>query len=706
MELPIISALEFDQVRSSIKNYIKNKSEFTGYNFEGSNLSMLVDILAYNTLYTTYNVNMAANELNLDTAVLRDNIVSISKRLGYTPNSYTSSRVTLNITVDTSGGVYSNYEYIRIDPGAVLTASSAGKNYTFTLRDKLELTSKGKSSLTFDNVEVFEGTELTISYVVDESNENQRFFIPNNLVDVESIRVAVIADPTNNKEVDYTKKNTIVDVGNSDEVFFVEEVQDQKYEVIFGDDAIGRKVRNGEIIKIRYMVTSGQEANGITNFKFSGIVKGVPGTGSPTNVTYGDITYKLITKVSDGGSAFETPRSIKFRAPRSYAAQERAVTISDYESIIQRIYPNTNLVRVIGGENLNPKRFGEIYISILPKVGDKVSVSEKERIIAELNKFKVGSITVKIVDPQDYKLVIKPIIIYDSTKTRNRVSELQTAVNEVVSDYIQNQEFNSFGGKYSDLSLRCRLKSIDQAIEYVKVPTYLERSVQFEPGILTKYNTDFGTKLNTSSKDKYFAISEPFCHKGIGVPVFLAALSQKTDDCEIDTNIYLVDIDGSVIDVVGDINPETGELNYTIQPCDSDDDTDPINIVVIPEVIDFSTPDDVVPEIDIEEIIVEDSNDDPDIPDLLDDDGPFLPIEDITSDPPPGDGDTGDGGIVPGDPTSPILGPGPGGSTVQLPIINIPPVIDEVIDDPIINDPNDYDDLEDYTPETNPYSCS
>ena len=185
MELPVISALEFDEVRDSIKNFIKTKTDFQDYDFEGSNLSMLVDILSYNTLYTTYNVNMASNELNLDTAVLRDNIVSISKRLGYTPSSYTSSKVKANVNVS---GIQS-YDVVRFKKGASLNASSNQKNYTFILTEDLDISVKNRSTVSFENVELFEGTEFVISYTVDESNEHQRFFIPNNFIDAETVRV-------------------------------------------------------------------------------------------------------------------------------------------------------------------------------------------------------------------------------------------------------------------------------------------------------------------------------------------------------------------------------------------------------------------------------------------------------------------------------------------------------------------------------------
>ena len=210
MELPVVSSLEFEEVRDSIKNFIKNKTDFQDYDFEGSNLSMLIDILSYNTLYTTYNVNMASNELNLDTAVLRDNIVSISKRLGYTPSSYTSSRVKMNVNLS---GV-SSYDVVRLKKGAALSASSNNKNYTFILTEDIDISVKNRSSISFENIEVVEGTEFVISYTVDESNEHQRFFIPNNFIDSETVRVSVISDPTNTQEIEYMKKDTIVDVSN------------------------------------------------------------------------------------------------------------------------------------------------------------------------------------------------------------------------------------------------------------------------------------------------------------------------------------------------------------------------------------------------------------------------------------------------------------------------------------------------------------
>lgn len=731
MELPVVSALEFDQVRSSIKNFVKNKTDFEDYDFDGSNLSMLVDILSYNTLFTTYNLNMSVNELNLDTAVLRDNIVSIAKRLGYTPNSYTSSKVKINVFVD---GLGKNYDYVRFDRGSVLTTSYNNKNYSFILRDKVEINAKNKDSVVFTDLELSEGSEFAITYVVDESNEHQRFYIPNNFIDSNSIRVFVISDPTNNVEIEYERKTTIVDVGTSDEVFFVEEIQDQKYEVIFGDDVIGRKVRNGEIIKIQYLITNGGEANNINTFKFVGKIRGITETADGL-IPYTDVSWSLASEKSDGGSSFETARSIKYRAPRYYASQERAVTVSDYESLIQQIYPNTDLVRVIGGENLSPPRYGKVFIVIKPLVGNTISNGEKDRISRELIKYKVGSVDTDIGDYKKYGVVTKPVIAYDTAKTRNRQSDLDSKVNEVISEYIKDPDFNQFGGKYSDLELRSRLKNIDPAIEDVGIITYLKKPINLVPGVETNYKTDFNTKLKTNSNDKYYVMSEPFCHRGISEPVFLGTPTSRTEDCDIDNTIYLITTDGTVIKPVGTVDAETGELDYTIQPCedgtgpgtgtgpgdsggtgDLDDGPGDINIVVIPEVLEITVGPEDVPTLDLDDILIFPDADDPNNIDALDPDGPYLDPDQLLSDPPPGDSSIvgpGGGSFDPNNLTT--TGPddlpfniidGPGGGIVDLPVIPPGTPGTQITQDPVISDPNDINNIEDYVPETDPYSCS
>lgn len=696
MELPVVSALEFDQIKSSLKNFLKTKTDFTDYDFEGSNLSMLLDVLTYNTLYTSYNVNMASNELNLDTAVLRDNVVSIAKRLGYTSSSYTSAKVIADITISSQGATQiDNYDYITLGKGQVLTATNDNRAYTFVSRDKLEVSTKGKTSVTFKDVELYEGTEYVISYTVDSSNEHQRFFVPNNFVDAETIRVFVLSDPTNTAEREYTKKSTIVNVKNSDEVFFVEEVQDQKYEIIFGDDVIGRKLRDGEVVRIQYIVTSGSKGNNIkqSNFKLSGTFKGLT-SSTEYAIPYANIAYTIQNEKSDGGSEYEDIKSIKFRAPRYYASQERTVTVSDYESVIKQIYPNAELVKVVGGETLNPPQFGKVSITIKPIVGESVSFTEKARIIRELNNYKVGSIEVTIEDPLSIEIVAKPTIIYDESKTKNNIVQIESLINEVVQAYVRDISFNNFGGEYSDLGLRCQIKDVDESIKFVAVPIYLKQLVGLDKGVEKRYITKFYTKLNKNTDGEFFVLSEPFAHKNISDPVYIAAFS----GCDHDDSLYLINKDKEILDTVGLVDVDTGELDYTIEPLEDIDgtgDTDPINIFVVPEVLDIEFGPEIVPTFTIDDFIIEDVLDGGGDPgDLLDLDNPILPGLDTL---PPSGGDPGDGG------TGITIIDSPGGGTVRPPLV---PPTPPIIPDPEDPDPNDFITIDDYTPEKDPYSCS
>jgi hypothetical protein len=602
MELPTISALEFSQIRESIKNYIKTKTDFKDYDFEGSNLSMLVDILAYNSMYSSYNINMAANELNLDTAVLRDNVVSHAKRLGYTPNSYTSARAEFNITVNNA----SQYQSVYISPGPLFSVSQNNKTYTFICTDKLIVNTQGNSSVTFSNVEVKEGREFTIRYTVDDSNENQRFFIPNNFIDADSIKVSVVSDPSTNLEVEYQKKTSIVGVSASDNIFFVEEVQDQKYEIIFGDDVIGRKLQNGEEVIISYVITSGSAANAIatSQLKYSGAIKGVKSSGED-NILASNITFTSLMPKTDGGSEFEPIKSIKYRAPRYYAAQQRAVVNSDYESILQNIYSNADLVRVVGGETKSPPEYGKVFISIKPKIGDKISDIEKRRISEEIKTYTVGSITPVIEDAIPFYIMLSVNVIYDKNRTKNDIATLTSLINQQIANYNFDDEFKTFNGIFSSSKLICLIRDIDSAIKFVVIKPYFKRTVELYNNLLYEYKLNFYSKIKNNIEGKYTIISDPFCIKGFNEPVFIAAFGDKfagynINDCSIRENVdlYLLTLKERVIAKVGKVNYETGELNFTVVSCQDD----PINIYAVPESPDITTGPDTYPSIEITDI--------------------------------------------------------------------------------------------------------
>jgi hypothetical protein len=606
MELPTISALEFDQIRESIKNFIKTKTDFKDYDFEGSNLSMLVDVLAYNSMYSSYNINMAANELNLDTSVLRDNIVSHAKKLGYTPNSYTSARISYNVTVNN----VSQYQNVSILAGPLFSVSQNNKTYTFILRDSVVQDTQGNNSITFENIEVREGSEFSIRYTVDESNENQRFFVPNNFVDADSIRVFVISDPSTNLEIEYEKKLSIVGVKSSDRIFFVEEVQDQKYEIIFGDDVIGRKLQNGEVVVINYIVSSGSQSNNISSseLRFTGTVKGynlnVESTIGTTNISTSALSLK-----TDGGSEFEPIKSIKYRAPRYYASQQRAVVNNDYESILQNIYANADLVRVVGGETKSPPEYGKVFISIKPKVGSSISTIEKRRIVDEIKTYTVGSITPVIEDAISFYIQLYIKVIYDKNKSRKNNANLTSLAREIVNQYNLDDEFKNFNGVFSSSKLICLLRDIDSSIKFVVVKALFKRSVQLFENVFYRYKLNFYTKLRNNIDTKYTMISDPFCLKGFNEPVFIAAFGNDFAGCDADNNIYLLNSRERVIGIVGTIDYELGEITFSITSCQ---DT-PINIYVTPENSDITTGSDTYPTIElngIEFIDVNNSNQD------------------------------------------------------------------------------------------------
>ena len=664
MELPTVAALEFEQLRASIKNYIKTKSTFTDYDFEGSNLSMLVDILAYNTLYTTYNLNMASNELNLDTAVLRDNIVSHAKRLGYNPNSYTSSKVQTDITV--TGLTALQVGRIGLKSGPVLSTTFQGKNYTFVARDALNLTVTGNTAV-FRDVELYEGTTFSIRYTVDTSNENQRFIIPNTYIDSDSVKVSVKADSTSTTSTNYTRKNTIVGVSPSDTVFFVEEIQDQQYEIVFGDDVIGRKLQNGEIVTIQYIITAGGELNNVKegSLKFVGTVEYVDSNNVTGTVALSNINFSLNTESSFGGSNFEDIASIKFRAPRYFAAQERAVTISDYESLIMQIYGNSDLVKVVGGEQLRPPEYGKVFITIKPKVGSVVSDTEKDRIVRDLRSFIVGSVTPVIRDPKKYSIKVRPQLTYNKNKTRKSPATLKKLVRDIIVKYEATDLFKNFGGKYSNSSIIADIQNIDNSIisSNVKLRVCVEVDLDVNNRIETKYEGSFFTSVKSKLESKYAIVSDFFCYPGYKDPVFIGTPSFGENNCQVDGNLYLIDINGYILGVVGSINYETGEFSFYVAACSEE----PINICAIPDDPNIDLDDETYPTIEIVDVEIGDPDDGDDQDLSPEDELPVPDVGDATGDPDAGDGDT---------------------------------------TDPVTDDPNNIITINDFTPESDPNKCS
>ena len=361
MPLVNFSNLDFDQVKTSLKDYLRSNSDFTDYDFEGSNLSSILDVLAYNTYITSYNANMVTNEVFIDSATLRENVVSLARNIGYLPRSRTASTATISFFVDVTG-VTPAPATITLNKGPV--ASSAGQtgvnSYVFCILEDITVPvftdSNGTAVATFDDVKISEGTLVTNAFTSSSVNPDQKFILPNSGIDTSLMTVTVRSNASETTGAKYSSQNSIFDIDSSSKVYFLQEIEDERYEIFFGDDIFGKKLEEGNYVTVEYVVSSGDAANGISNFTFAGRLSYIRNAQS-YSVTTGVSLLSTDLK-STGGESIETVDSIKKFAPRIYASQNRAVSANDYETLIpSKIYPETESISVFGGEELVPPQY-------------------------------------------------------------------------------------------------------------------------------------------------------------------------------------------------------------------------------------------------------------------------------------------------------------------------------------------------------------
>ena len=384
-----LTSLDFFEIKESIKSYLRTRKEFTGYDFEGSSAAYLIDILAYNTYYTAFNANMALNEAFLETATVRDNIVRIAKQLNYTPRSLKAPRACLQIFAQTTTSLNGTTfpEYATLQKGDVFVAENDSDNYTFTVINDIKVpvdTATGIAS--FDNVLVYQGNLLQFTYTVDYT-KNQDFVIPAENVDTGLLTVDISPNAQSSEVDTYNLVTNATALNATSRIYYLEETDDMRYRLLFGDGVLGRKLVDGEFITINYVTTYGVQANGCKNFDYIGNIMDSDGRViAPSKIT-------IITKdASQDGEERETGLSIKFRAPRAYATQNRAVTENDYEHIVSEIYPQAASVTAYGGEKLSPPIYGKVYVAIRPKTGNKLNASTKQKIKNDLKKYSVASV--------------------------------------------------------------------------------------------------------------------------------------------------------------------------------------------------------------------------------------------------------------------------------------------------------------------------
>jgi len=557
--------LDFDQIKEQIKDYLRANSNFSDFDFEGSNFSVLIDTLAYNTYISAFNSNLVVNESFLDSATLRENVVSLARNIGYVPRSKTAARASIKFQVATN----TSSPTITLQPGLVCVGTQDDSDFVFSISESITTTvNSGLAQFgTVDEpIKVLEGTYLTSQFVVDGSLE-QRFILNNSSIDTSSIVVYVkgAADPGLGKQ--YNLIDNIVNVTSASETFLIQEVQDENYELLFGDGTFGKKIEDGAVITVQYVVTSGKDGNGPSVFTFSGSFQDANNNiVVPTSLPNVD----TIQSSSNGGD-IESIDSVKYFAPRLYSAQYRAVTARDYESIIQTVYPNTESVSVVGGEELDPPQFGTVFITIKPKNGDFVSDFDKTQILQKLKSYSLTGINQKIVDLQVLYVEVESFIYYNSTAVEN-VNDLKTKITSSLTTYSRSGDVNRFGGRFKYSKVLNVIDNIDKAITSNITRIQIRRNLNALINQFAQYELCFGNQFNVKpgglnikstgfkiqgNSDTVYITDTPNADLLTGV------VSVVKKDLETGTNVVVVKSAGTVDYIHGEVNLTTINITET-----------------------------------------------------------------------------------------------------------------------------------------------
>jgi len=471
-----VTELDFDNIKDNLKTFLKQQDQFTDYDFEGSGMSTLLDVLAYNTHYNAVYANVLANEMFLDSADIRNSIVSHAKHVGYTPRSATSPIAKLNVVVsDLSGSTATAAR------GTSFTTTVDGVSYTYVVKDDTTI-SPVSGVYTFSELPVYEGTLVNNKYTVDTTNADQRFLIKNALADTTTLKVTVQNSSTDTTTTTYTKSTDLADVTSTSTVYFLEGVEDEQYEVVFGDGVLGKALSTGNIVTLSYVVTNGADSNGASSFTLSGTIAG---SSSATITTASN---------SSGGSDPETPDSIRFNAPRQYASQNRAVTAKDYESRVKTIFPNAQSVQVWGGEDNSTPVYGRVYISIKPKTGTSVTEADKTDIITQLKDFNVVSITPVIEDVETTFLQLTVDVKYDQKATVKSADSIKSLVQSAITTFNTNN-IQQFDQMFRHSKFIETINKVDTAILSNITTVKLHKSFTATTTASTTYTINFENAL-------------------------------------------------------------------------------------------------------------------------------------------------------------------------------------------------------------------
>ena len=558
MPLVNFTNLDFDQIKTTLKDYLKSNSNFTDYDFEGSNLSTILDVLAYNTYITSYNANMVANEVFIDSATLRENVVSLARNIGYIPRSKKSARATVSFFVDTTNITPAPASLtLKKGPIASTTGSFGNQSFVFSILEDITVPVVDNVA-SFNDIQIYEGILLNTNFTYTSRNPNQKFILPNSGIDTDLISVLVKSNSSATASVKYNLQDSLFGIGAESEVYFLQEIEDERYELIFGDNVFGKALEEGYYIEASYIVTNGDSGNGIGQFSFSGRLTYT--RNSTEYVVSSGISLLTTGLPSIGGESIEGVESIKKYAPRIYASQNRALTANDYETLIPaKIYPETESISVFGGEEVVPPQYGKVFISIKPRTGDFLPNLIKENIKMKLKKYAVAGIVPEILDLKYLYLEIDSKVYYNTNLAPNSAyvsSVIQTNANK----YAESTELNKYGARFKYSKF---LKIIDDSHASVTsniTKVQMRRDLRVALNTLAEYSIGFGNEFHIKSMDGYNIKSSAFKVSGILEDVYLSDIP--------DTNRNTGSIFLFTVPSTSSLNPTilrrgVGKINYT-----------------------------------------------------------------------------------------------------------------------------------------------
>ena len=518
--------LDFDQIKTEIKSYLRANSNFTDFDFEGSNFSVLIDTLAYNTYINAFNANLVVNESFLDAATVRENVVSLARNIGYVPRSSSSAKAQVTFSVPTS----TTSQFITLKAGLVAVGNFDNTSYRFSVPEDISAPVKNgfaQFGSATKPVTISQGTYLTRQYIVVGSVD-QRFILDNPNIDAASIVVNVKGPNETGLGREFHKVDNILNLDNTSEIFLIQEIQDERYEILFGDGYFGKKLENNSTITISYIVTDGESGNGPSVFDFQGNFTDESGNRViPTD----SIPITTVQKAMNGGN-IEGVSSIKYFAPRLYAAQHRAVTARDYEAIIQQVYPSTESVAVIGGEELSPPQFGTVQISIKPKNGTYVSDFDKQNILNKLKQYAIAGINQKIVDLKVLYVEIDSSIYFNTTQVSN-VDDLKTNVTSALATYSRDVDMNRFGGRFKYSKILQLIDRVDSAITSNITKVRIRRDMKVLTNQFAQYELCFGNMFHINPGG-YNIKSTGFTIAGSNDTIYFTDVPNKNADGTLD----------------------------------------------------------------------------------------------------------------------------------------------------------------------------